>query len=212
MATGVYRIQFSANLYGDPSQNTTNTWYFIGLPGTTVEEDVAEAFGRLSTFYLAIDNTVYPSAVVSPTAKLIAYNMGDPEPRTPIGEVTVGLTLGGSAAYPSDVAICLSYRSAYPSGVNRARRRGRVYLGPVLAAVATPVAGQGQRVAPAVISTILTAAQGLADQQVTPLLWAMYSETDNQAWPIEEASIDNGFDTRRSRDNRATTRTAVAVG
>lgn len=211
MATAVYRVQFSVQLYGDPSQNATNTWYFIGLPGTTQIQDLTEAFDRLTDFYQAIDATLFPSSVVGASASLLAYDMGDPEPRTPIGDAVVPLVNGGGTAYPSDVAICLSYRTDYPSGSIRARRRGRVYLGPVLASTATAVAGQGQRVAPGIISTILAAAAALGTDVATPLLWAIYSETDNQAYPIVEASIDNGFDTRRSRDNRATTRTTQSI-
>jgi hypothetical protein len=189
----------------------SNTLYFVGLPGPSVEDDIAEIDGRLQAFYNAIDNLIYPGAVVGTTMRVLQYNMGDPEPRVPINENTFGITVSGSAAYPSDVCICLSYHGDYVSGANRARRRGRIYLGPLIATTAVAVTGQGQRVNPTLVGQILDAAELLATTQLTSLLWSMYSETDNQAWPIVECSVDNGFDTRRSRDNRATTRVTRAI-
>lgn len=211
MALELYRIQFSVPLYGDATQTASNTWYFQGIPGPSESDDLIEAFDRLTDFYLAIDGPVFPAAVVGTAGVFLAYRMSDAEPRVPIGDRDVTLVPGAGGAYPSDVAICLSYHAQYTSGVNRARRRGRVFLGPVLASTAVAVAGQGQRVSPTIVSTVLGAAQALNVLLSTALIWAVYSPTDNLAWAIEQASVDNGFDTRRSRDNRATTRTSVFV-
>lgn len=210
MATAVYRIQCSVPLYGDASQNATNTFHFIGLPGQTQSQDLIEAFARLSAFYQVVDQ-YFPSQVVGSTMTALAYDLGDPEPRTPIGDTTFSLTPVASTPFPSDVAICLSYRTDYPSGAIRGRRRGRIYIGPLLSSTGTVVSQQGIRVQSTVVNNILGAAQLLNSTIATTLLWAIYSPTDNLAWPIVEASIDNGFDTRRSRDNAATTRTAVVI-
>jgi hypothetical protein len=212
MVATLYRAQFAVPLYGDPAQNSSNTWYFFGAVGSSRADDVDEIFARLEGFYQAIDSVIYPQSVVGSTGTIVQYDMSDPEPRTPIAGPD-NITLGNSAAgaYPSDVAICLSYHAAYPSGANRARRRGRVYLGPVVASTATAVAGQGQRVSQATVDSILGAVDYLTDQVLTPITWAVYSETDGVGYPIVECSIDNGFDTRRTRDNRATTRTTKAV-
>lgn len=210
MATAVYRIQCSVPLYGDVSQTMSNTFHFIGLPGTTQSQDMIEAFGRLASFYSAVD-VYYPNGSVGTSMEFLAYDLADPEPRTPIANTGHTITPSGTTAYPSDLAICLSYRASYPSGAQRARRRGRIYIGPVVNSTGSNVAGQGIRVTPAVVTGILDAAELLADQQVTALLWAIYSPTDNQAFPIVEASVDNGFDVRRSRDNPATTRTLRTI-
>ena len=210
MATAVYRVQCSAPLYGDPSQNMSNTFHFIGLPGQSQQQDLVEAFARLAAFYLAID-AYYTNSLTGNTLTMLAYDLGDPEPRTPIGDTTTTMAIGSGTPYPSDVSICLSYRAEYPSGAQRARRRGRVYIGPLKATTGEVVSQQGIRVTAATVTGILDAAELLADQIATPLLWAIYSPTDNLAWPIVEASVDNGFDTRRSRDNRATTRTVRTI-
>lgn len=188
----------------------SNTWHFIGLPGSTTQQDLTEMFARLASFYQAVD-TYYPNASVGTSMELLAYDLADPEPRTPIGDTTTTITPSSAGAYPSDMAICLSYRASTPSGTVRARRRGRVYIGPLVSSTGTPVAGQGIRVSPTVVNAILDAAELLATQSATALLWSIYSPTDGQAFPIVEASVDNGFDTRRSRDNPATTRTTRTI-
>lgn len=212
MVATLYRAQFAVPLYGDPDQNSSNTWYFFGAVGSTRQDDVDEILARLEGFYQAIDSVIYSANVVGSTATLTQYDMSDPEPRTPIaGPDNIALSNGASTSYPSDIAICLSYHAAYTSGVNRARRRGRVYLGPVLANTGTSVAGQGMRVSTSTITSILGAVDYLTTQVATPLTWAVYSETDKVGYPIVECSVDNGFDTRRTRDNRGTTRTTKAV-
>lgn len=211
MTATAYRAQVSIPLYGDPSQNTSNTWYFMGAIGSSTADDLAEIHLRLEAFYTGIDNLIYPAQIVGSTATETYYDMSDPEPRTPIGSNTIALSPSASAAYPSDVSICLSYRADYPSGANRARRRGRVYLGPVASTVSVFVSQQGQRVAPAVVTALLARAVDLQTTAVTPITWAMWSETDGVARPIVEASVDNQLDTRRSRDNAASTRTYQAV-
>lgn len=212
MVATLYRAQFAAPLYGDPAQNTSNTWYFFGAVGSSRQDDIDEILARLEDFYQSIDGVIYPQALVGGTGTIVQYDMSDPEPRTPIaGPDNIALSPSATGAYPSDVAICLSYHAAYPSGANRARRRGRVYLGPVVASTATAVAGQGQRVSAATVTAILNAVDFLTTQQITPITWAVYSETDGVGYPIVECSVDNGFDTRRTRDNRATTRTTKSV-
>lgn len=207
MANTTLRVQASAPLYGDVSQTMSNTWYFDGAPSTTRAEDGVEAMARLAAFYAAIDGVLYPSSVVGSTISFEVYDMGDTPPRVPIDSISGPLTASGGTAYPSDIAICLSYRGVYTSGVNRARRRGRVYLGPLLASVGVAVSGQGMRVTTGVITAILDAAELLATTIVDPITWVMWSETDQVSHPIVLASVDNGFDTRRTRDNPATTRT-----
>lgn len=212
MVATLYRAQFAVPLYGDPSQNASNTWYFFGAVGSTRQDDVDEILARIEDFYQEIDSALFPGSVVGSTGTLLQYDMSDPEPRTPIaGPDNIALTNSGNSPYPSDIAICLSYHAAYPSGANRARRRGRVYLGPVHSGVGVAVAGQGMRVAAGTVTSILNAVDRLTTQQVTPLTWAVYSETDGVGYPIVECSVDNGFDTRRTRDNRATTRTTKSV-
>lgn len=213
MVATAYRAQWSSPLYGDPGQNTSNTFYFLGAVGSSQEDDIDEILGRLQAFYQAIDSVVYSNTYMSNNSSVIQYDLSDPEPRTPIaGPDNIALTIGGASSMPADVSICLSYHAAYPSGANRARRRGRVYLGPILASTISIVTGQGARVTTAAITAILDAVEnGLLLEIATPITWAVYSETDKVARPIVEYSIDNGLDTRRSRDNRATTRTSRSV-
>lgn len=207
----IYRVQASANLYGDAAQTMSNTWYYQGGSASSEAQDIAEITSRIIRFYQAIDSSVFPSSVVGNQLDLLVYDMADPEPRVPIADESAALANGGGGAFPSDIAICLSYHGVYESGVNRARRRGRLFIGPVLAATGVAVTGQGIRVQPSIVTTILAAALDLDNMIATPATWMVYSPTDNAAHAIVQASIDNGFDTRRSRDNRETVREAVTI-
>lgn len=212
MVATAYRAQWAAPLYGDNSQNATNTLYFLGAVGSTQADDIDEILARVEDFYQSLDGNLFPSGSYGTTSTLTQYDMSDPEPRTPIaGPDNITLTPTGGTAYPSDLCICLSYRADYPSGANRARRRGRLYLGPVLASTGAAVTGQGVRVTAGAITNISTAVAFLHTTQTTPVTWAMWSETDGVARPIVEYSVDNGFDVRRSRDNPNTTRTVFPI-
>jgi hypothetical protein len=211
MTATAYRCQVSIPLYGDPDQNTSNSLYFLGAVGSSTADDIIEALARLTVGYQAWDNTIYPSSVVGTVATVTTYDMADPEPRSPLDISTFNIAPAAGTAHPSDVSICLSYRADYPSGANRARRRGRIYLGPLLAATGTTITGQGLRVSATAIAAIRTGAELLDTVITTPIEWAMWSQTDGVARPIVEASIDNQFDTRRSRDNQASTRTIFGV-
>lgn len=212
MVATAYRAQWSAPLYGDPAQNASNTWYFLGAVGSSQQEDVDEIIQRLTTFYQGIDDLFFSVVYMSNESTVTIYDMADAPPRVPIaGPDTIDLSMSANTALPADCSVCLSYHAQYSSGVNRARRRGRVFIGPLNANVGAVVSGQGVRVTTASVTALLDAAEDLYTTAVTPITWAMWSETDGVAHPITDFSVDNGLDTRRSRDNAATTRTARTV-
>lgn len=73
------------------------------------------------------------------------YKLSDPEPRAPINIATFTLDPYISLdSLPSQAAGVLSFRAAVASGANMARRRGRVYIGPLIAAATTtsPTSGE----------------------------------------------------------------------
>jgi len=142
----------------------------------------------------------------------------------PINSLEIETTTGTGNALPAECAICLSYRGELLSGSNPARRRGRIFLGPLdygTVDATTP----DQRVQPSTMGTIAGAANamindGIAGEQV---VWAVFSPTIAGAPPwsptdLEDATIpvlagyvDNAFDTIRSRGSRPTTRQTFAV-
>lgn len=199
-----------------PADYVTNTWYF---DGDDVDEDDAAyhsvVMSKLTAFYQAIDGTIFPESVASPATVKI-YDMRDPLPRVPEMVGTIALTPSVARALPHEVAICLSFQATAESGVSQARRRGRVFIGPLTTAILTtdagpPYVGGGPR------GDLATAAAALAAPGALPVTgnvhWAVYSPTLDVAGSIDDAFndvdngwVDNAFDTQRRRGQKPTVR------
>lgn len=202
-------------LSGLDEDRIVNTFHFA----TVAEPDVAEATALvpiLQTFYQAIDD--YFSEVIDNTAgahTLQFYNVTSSGPGpdddvtgSPIlsSTFTTPTDAGANLSMPDEVAVCLSMNGVLTDipeevGATRpaARRRGRIYIGPLAVTARTLVANES-RVAPAFVTVLLNAAEAMYDAAVaagaTP---AVYSRQDNLAYPIQRYSVDNAFDTVRSR-------------
>lgn len=201
-----------------PADNCTNTFHFFSA-SLSAEDTATSAATQLETFYTAWDQSVLSGTLLLPTADLKFYDLSDPEPRVPILEDTMTLTLASGAAYPSEVAICLSFQAERVSGENQARRRGRVYLGP-LDADAGEAVGSRVVVTSAARTAIANAADAMATQNpLTDAIWATFSPTTAGSPPWSEGVlgdamhavtngwIDNAFDTQRRRGTDPTSRT-----
>lgn len=121
-----------------PRDMSINTWHF--RHGTeTPAACAAQAVTLLNGFYNAIDG-LYSTLVASPILVKV-YNLLDAEPRTPIVESEINITPSTGEALPGEVAICMSYRALLVSGLNPARRRGRIFIGPLDGDVSTTGTG-----------------------------------------------------------------------
>lgn len=164
---------------------------------------------RLETFYQAVDNYM-PPLLVATTPSVKTYTLMDPEPRVPLLVGNITITPSGTSALPSEVAMCLSYRGDLASGVNPARRKGRIFLGPLgtNAIDSTVVAGE-VRPLPAFTGALRAAGQVLAGVTVGLPTWCVWSPTALTAAPVTFVSTDNAFDTQRRRGAAPTFRTEV---
>lgn len=133
---------------------------------------------------------------------------------------------GSNPAMPAEVSVCLSMAASPasspetishpPAGQRgdehpRSSRRGRVYLGPWVANEGSTeeVVGGKTMVGPTLRTVILNYAQALVDGLNTDrpgLKIAVYSRKLALVRPITEISVDNAFDTVRSRGPRKTLR------
>lgn len=192
--------------------------YFTGLPEDVISNvfywasvtplDTDQAAGivtRLNAFYNAIDAHLSPVLVPS-SLRYRFYHMEDPEPRVPFYDVPgAGLTLG-SAGTAEESSVCLSYQAAPASGDPQARRRGRIYIGPLAStAITNGTSSAFSQISGTVRADLAAAAAILADQS-EPHQWAVYSTVDNVARQIVGGWIDNAVDTQRRRGRRATIR------
>lgn len=191
----------------------TNTWHFDAGSGT-LSAAVADVHTALTSFYNAID--VYmPTNQIGTTAEVRYYDMSDAEPRVPVDTETIALSTTAGESLPAECAIAMSFQGATGSGVNMRRRRGRLYLGPVVLSAATTLSGR-VAVASAARSAIATAAQAVKNYAgSTDLAWAIFSPTtlaetsdlDQAFEDVVSGWIDDEFDIQRRRGTIATTRT-----
>lgn len=156
------------------------------------------------------------------TIKLV--NMSEPTPRFPLRDQAMPISIPAGNGFPNEVAIVMSFQGAKVSGENQARKRGRIYLGPVKASTATAATGE-MRVSSGVRSVLGDAMDRLATAPVGALYdWIVYSAgaRDNSDdsipyevrdmlaptfAPVDNGWIDDAYDTQRRRGRKATGRT-----
>ena len=186
---------------GLPENVSVNTW---SIKTTTTGDLTAlqAAVDELKAFYLTMD--IYLSSVNASTMLFKAYDRADLSPRVPVLEDDQALTLSTGSMIPQ-AALCLSFQGNRISGQSQARRRGRIYLGPLSSAAE----GFDGRPAAALV-TALSGAGGtlLAASDADPdWSWCVWSEVDQAGIVIDNGWVDNRFDIQRRRAEAATSRT-----
>jgi hypothetical protein len=193
---GVYEVQVRINKdSGIPEDATTNTFHFARtdlLPWAA--GDWTTVKGWLTTFYSTI-TPVLSSACVDNLYPVKAYNTGDPSPRAPqfVDVLTPGASPGASAG-PDELAVCLSYQAGLVSGTSQARRRGRVFIGPLI----NP---SGQRPSSTVITAVRNAGIALLASSTAhaTMRWVVYSRVNNGIVYVTNGWVDDAFDVQRRR-------------
>nr|CRY96799.1 hypothetical protein [uncultured prokaryote] len=199
---------------GVPRDVTVNTFHFDGDPGGG---DTAQIASNLISFYndVVLTNRVayFLSTIVSRATngcRIEQYDMTDPEPRVPIATTVFTLgAAGATASFPSEVALCTSFYAAPASGSPQARRRGRIFLGPLGYIGGDTTTSVPNRPVSATRATIVASTQQLQEDSVassTP--WCVYSRVDNVIRPIVGGWVDNEYDTQRRRQPGVTIRDA----
>lgn len=188
----------------DTEDAVTNTWYFDVDDATVL--GVTNAQAAVDTFYTSIKSYLSPlQDWLGGRAKW--YDMSDPEPRAPFAEGTF-IVSGSPAAGTSlpEASICMSYQGSKISGASQARRRGRLYLGPLGNNAISTTSG---KVASGAVTAVQSAAQTLLDASgLGDWTWVLYSRTNGASVLIDNGWIDNAPDIQRRRgvdyDSRVT--------
>lgn len=185
-----------------PEDTAINTWHFTC---TAIDEGTrADIAAALVAFYEALDG--HKSPLMSwQTTRVRWYNLDDPEPRTPVAEAGLALTSAPPGSpLPREVAYCLSFAATAVSGSSPARRRGRIYFGPLATGVDTATGRPTTLLRTAAAGaggTLLTTSNAASDWA-----WVIWSPTANQAYPVVRGWADDEFDTQRRRGTRPTAR------
>lgn len=109
---------------------------------------------------------------------------------------------------PNEVACCLSYHAEPQPGVNRQSWRGRMYLGPFCTTAIEAVAANARPGATFKAQILNTGAiffANLLDLSGSGSKAVILSKKTGFAYPIDNVSVDDEWDTQRSRGLRATT-------
>jgi len=181
-----------------------NTFWF-NLTDASIPAVYNEVLVAIRTFYEGIRSVMSEFAAYN-ELRLKLYDMNDPEPRAPVLDNLVEPTLGPSSStsqLPPELSMCVSFQAVKQSGVPQARRRGRVYIGPLKAS-----ANSAGRPASGIASTLATAANALllSSQGDTDWSWVVYSRTNEAFAEVNDGWVDNEFDIQRRRSFSVTDR------
>lgn len=202
-----------------PADVTTNTWHFQASEPDPTAAELQALAGRLEEFYgaAAAPSVVsvasfLSSELVLANARLKVYDLGTPQPRAPIYDEAFYVATGpSSSALPTEVAVCLSFQGLRVSGLPQARRRGRVYIGPLGNTV--QASGTVARPSGPFRDAMANAAQRLQGYNETPILpsdanlkWVVWSPTALSAVDVTDGWVDDAFDIQRRRGEAPTVR------
>lgn len=202
-------IPYDSNL---PEDVVVNTFHFNVTTANQTAHDVIAAM--LADFYGTVPEgaagaiSAFLSANLnSANASIRTYDLSQAEPRQPIDVTNPGWTWAGAGAFlPEELAVCLSFQAVGVSGEPQARRRGRVYIGPL---GQNALETTGNRPEQDFIDRLVAAAQTLKDESITNAArWVVYSEAaGGVGYNVDNGWCDNAFDVQRRRGVAATSRT-----
>ena len=203
-----------------PADIAINTFHFdaqpTGLPlAPTLEQlvtgerdgspDERGMNGDLSDLYNDISDHL-SSAIDPSNSRIKWYNLDTPAPRFPFLELPMDSFITTStSALPSELAIVSSFQADPVQGVNQARRRNRVYLGPLGGNTINTTDGRIGSLATGIIKDAFV---NLAQNSNGALSWAwvIYSPTSGVYTAVDSGWVDNAFDIQRRRGIEATIR------
>ena len=198
------RVQIILHTANNVSEDyATNSWCVIG-------DDVAGQTTQITTAF----KDFYDDIVVDLSATIAQngheakfYDLPGTPPNYPFEEEVWNLASAPTGtSMPDEVAMCLSFQGTRIPGIPQARRRGRVYIGPLDISWLNTDGRPLQTRITNLANAATTLKSNLAALSPTVLL-GVWSPTDGAAVAVNNGWIDNAWDTQRRRGRDATTRT-----
>lgn len=191
------------NVNGIVADHFTNSWAFRG--DDTVTETVAIT-AALKGFYDDLIPNTLSNFVAQNNHDVKFYDLPGTPPNYPFEETTFNLSSAPSAeSLPTECALVTSFQGTRTPGFPQARRRGRLYIGPVKAS-----GSSSGRPSSTVINELVNATEDFrtAINAITgDVQWCVWSVADQLMVEISDGWVDNAWDTQRRRGLSATTRT-----
>lgn len=206
----VVRIPHRSGLLEDQANHTFNF-----ITATADEETYDEIVGCLNRFYFIAHSPItenlqrwFSPCVLRGSPMTYDFYLptasGTGSPVYSAPSNNLGAETVGDNPLPSEVSTVLSYRADYSgvpefgSGVRpRARRRGRLFFGPLVTAASAEGTFQRAVVNSILQDTLVAAAEALILETVAT--WAVWSRTDDTFREVVAAQVDNAFDIQRRR-------------
>jgi hypothetical protein len=222
-------------LSGKPVDAVRNVWHF-STGGAIIQADIDSVHAGLSAFYQALSGFMARSIPRDPTnlhkiehAEVTRSGPGgaDDTVSSLIGTTSFSTTLAADSGInlPSEAAVVLSIRGDV-AGLNeeeaggmvrpKARRRGRLYLGPWNGSASgeEPLTNRCRvhvLLRTAIKDAYLNQLIGAIDGPARVVNHIVYSPTTSLVHPVVAIHIDDAFDTIRSRGEVALDRTSSDV-
>ena len=200
---------------GVPEDFVVNTFHFNGAATDPVAEDLSVAITNFYNAHNGLDASVaqfLSTYLVHSSAvhELKFYDVTSGPGGTPFYVDTFGFTDAPLEAngLPDEVAVCLSYKATPLPGAVEARRRGRIYVGPLNGASS---AGSNRPVADLQAALLYGTQQLHDDAAAANAPWVVYSRVNDTTALITDTWVDNSFDTQRRRGVAATSRATLAL-
>ena len=204
----IYRIQTSLrDKSGLPRDQYVSTLHVAPADGVADLTDVSAACYAVTNFYKALKGYMSPCIATGlHTAKAYLVTI-PPDDAAPVVSVDWEMNPAPSGgALPIECAVCLSFHALRQPGIQPQSTRGRIFFGPLDDTAMAFDAPTGEtHVAAAMQGAMNDAAQTMNNVfQSVGLVWVIYSRVHNTGYPVVNVSVDNEFDTVRSRGKRAT--------
>jgi hypothetical protein len=209
---------------GLPEDVAINTFWFHTVDEESTVQEKTTAGAAVQQFFTTTTSTgdgvlKYMSEVIDPGTDVAYVRLVDVDPATgeeinPAGYGGFTLNAPTVASMPQEVAVCVSFQqSGVAIGAARARRRGRVFIGPLNINALEEDTNKAGRPHEDFIATLVAAGarmiescqDGLLDGDPCP--WSVYSRAASQMYEITDGWVDNEFDTQRRRGLTPTART-----
>jgi len=186
-----------------PENYVSNSWC---LSDVTPGADDAAIVTLMKDFYDDITASFISTAITTNGHEVKLSLLPGTPPNYPYFEGTFNLASAPSGTpLPSELAVCLSFQGARSAGLPQARRRGRVYIGPL-----GTNANSSGRPNPTLMTAIANAAvtfKASAAAISGAGGWAVWSTVDQAPVLVDDGWVDNAFDVQRRRGLLYTSRT-----
>lgn len=185
---------------GVTADSVQNSYAFSGSTLATDPDVIADL---LEDLYDALV-TIYPSKVATSGHLIKVINLDDPQPRYPVLQRDYAFPTAPSGNTTcAEIAIGASFQAARQSGIPQARRRGRVYIGPI---DASHIDNNGminftQRILVANAFDAFHAAAG-----ASAVVWSVWSRVDGDLYAVNNGWVDDAPDIQRRRGVKASVR------